>query len=373
MIKIQELIWEIDSLEKHTISDGAAILIEHIIFKYQKNGINVKPKYQRIFRWDKEQKSKLIESLLLWIPLPSFFVAEDQDGKREIVDWLQRISTILEFIWDKGFIKQLPEKRDNSIEGGLEEWQYLKNLKWITWNTLPEKYKNRILNSKIYVSIIKNTWDIKAKFELFQRLNTLGTELSSQESRNCLLVDKNEKIYDKILFLSETKEFSDMIANVKDEKKKAKQDMELVLRYIALKNTEAQSNISIWDLIDDLVFKLTWIESKYYKSMVFDIDNESNIFLKTFKFIHSLNTKAFDKKWKNQLIYPLFDTIATWIWYNIEKWNIDPSSADHIKTIKAKIETIQSNSKYISWTRSWQTSEMKLKFARNFWKEYFKI
>jgi hypothetical protein len=160
----------------------------------------------------KEQKSKFIESLLLWIPLPSIFVAEDENGRWELVDWLQRISTILEFSQNERFLENYIKNNESILEW-LEWGQYLKDLEWVTWNNLPEKYQNRILDTKIYVWIIKNTWDVKAKFELFQRLNTWWTKLSNQEVRNCLLVDKKEEIYNKIEEISKDLNFNILIDN----------------------------------------------------------------------------------------------------------------------------------------------------------------
>lgn len=105
MSNIEKLEKEITNLEKNTISDWAPVLIEHLILKYDKYKLDIKPEYQRVFRWNKEQKSKFIESLLLWIPLPSIFVAEDENWKWELVDWLQRVSTILEFSNNEIFLK----------------------------------------------------------------------------------------------------------------------------------------------------------------------------------------------------------------------------------------------------------------------------
>jgi len=375
MNNLEKLKEEITSLEKNTISDWTPVLIEHLVMKYDKEKLNIKPKYQRVFRWTKEQKSKFIESLLLWIPLPSIFVAEDEDWRWELVDWLQRISTILEFSQNKFFLEKYIKTKD-SILSWLESWQYLKELDWITWDKLQEKYQNRILDTKIYVWIIKNTWDIKAKFELFQRLNTWGTKLSNQEVRNCLLVDKKEEIYNEIEKISRYDIFQKLIDNVKLEKIVAEENMELVLRCIALQNITIEQNIKIEKLIDDFIYKLIWLDSSVFEKTI-EIDNDIDSFKKMITLIDEIDNRAFNKMnddntRKKHFIYPLYDTISSWIAYNIKKWNINIENKDDKEKISEKLTNIQKNNSYINWVTTW-SSLMRLKFASKFWKDYFNL
>ena len=78
-------------------TDGYSISIGELTNMYTEGELIISPDYQRLFRWDLRQKSQLIESILIGIPLPSIFVAQDNQGRWEIVDGLQRISTLLEF------------------------------------------------------------------------------------------------------------------------------------------------------------------------------------------------------------------------------------------------------------------------------------
>lgn len=363
---------EISKLEKNTISDGTFSLIEHLIYKFDKWNLDIKPNYQRIFRRTKEQKTKLIESLILWIPLPWFFVAEDVNWNREVVDWLQRIATILEFTWNQRFKEKYWDIFDFSLKDGLDSWEYLTWLEGISRDILPEKYKNRILNNKIYIWILRNTWDIKAKFELFQRINTLWSPLSPQEARNCFLTDKDDKFYEELKLMSNYPSFLSLISDIKKWEIMKEANMELALRYIALKNISLSNNtLNISLLIDNIMFSLVWEKNKIFSWV--NKENEFLIFKKTFDFIWWLNAKSFNKSSKKQFIYPLFDTVSSWIWYNIWIWNIDVNNKEHKKTIKERIETIQDNDKYKEWTWTGKTSNMKLKFASIFWKDYFKI
>jgi hypothetical protein len=77
-------------------SEGYPMSIGELTNLYRDGELNVRPEFQRFFRWTNTQKSRLVESLLLGIPLPSIFVAQTADGRWELVDGLQRVSTILQ-------------------------------------------------------------------------------------------------------------------------------------------------------------------------------------------------------------------------------------------------------------------------------------
>jgi uncharacterized protein with ParB-like and HNH nuclease domain len=89
---------EIEKAQRLVKTDAYQVSIGEIINMYKDGELVIDPDFQRLFRWEIGQKSKLIESLLLGIPLPSIFVFEKEDSKWELIDGLQRISTILEFM-----------------------------------------------------------------------------------------------------------------------------------------------------------------------------------------------------------------------------------------------------------------------------------
>ena len=78
-------------------SDGYPMSIGEIMNLYRDGELDIHPEFQRYYRWSDEQKSRLIESLLLGIPIPSIFVSQREDGVWDVIDGLQRLSTILEF------------------------------------------------------------------------------------------------------------------------------------------------------------------------------------------------------------------------------------------------------------------------------------
>jgi hypothetical protein len=89
---------EIVKAQRQVRTDAYQMSIGEVVNMYENREIIIDPEFQRFFRWEISQKSKLIESLLLGIPLPSIFVFEREDSKWELIDGLQRVSTILEFM-----------------------------------------------------------------------------------------------------------------------------------------------------------------------------------------------------------------------------------------------------------------------------------
>jgi uncharacterized protein with ParB-like and HNH nuclease domain len=108
---------EIESAQRKVKTDAYQMSIGEIVNMYKDDELVINPDFQRLFRWEVGQKAKLIESVLLGIPIPSIFVFETDDGKWELIDGLQRISTILEFM---GLLKD-PENRDAPILTGGDQ------------------------------------------------------------------------------------------------------------------------------------------------------------------------------------------------------------------------------------------------------------
>ena len=96
---------EISEERNRLSSDRMDISFGELINLYKNNELIIKPEYQRLFRWNNKQKTALIESILLGIPIPPIFVAEDNNGVWELVDGLQRVSTFISFFGelDKDF------------------------------------------------------------------------------------------------------------------------------------------------------------------------------------------------------------------------------------------------------------------------------
>lgn len=125
---IKMLLDEIDIAQRNVRTDAFQMSIGELVNLYEDGDIIIAPEFQRLFRWDIGQKSKLIESLLLGIPLPSIFVYELDNGKWELVDGLQRLSSILEFM---GKLKD--DHCTVLTPSILEATKYLPSLHNIVW------------------------------------------------------------------------------------------------------------------------------------------------------------------------------------------------------------------------------------------------
>lgn len=137
--------------------------------------IEMAPDFQRNFIWDETRQSRLIESLLLGLPLPSIYLSQYDDGRLTIVDGLQRIMTIRRFLDDKLKLSNL---------------EYLEDCNGMNYSLLKEHYSplrmRRFGQTQIMCFVIDYRSPNKLKFDLFRRLNTGGKPLNNQEIRNCL-------------------------------------------------------------------------------------------------------------------------------------------------------------------------------------------
>ena len=191
---------EIENAQRQVRTDAYQMSIGEIVSMYDEGEIIIAPEFQRLFRWDIGQKSKLFESLLLGIPLPPIFVYELENGKWELVDGLQRLSTILEFM---GKLKN--ENGEAVTPSILESTKYLPSLHNTVWEKseniasvaeedqeeLDKSLQLAIRRSRIGLEILKRPSDSKTKFDLFQRLNSGGTQANPQELRNCVMLMVN--------------------------------------------------------------------------------------------------------------------------------------------------------------------------------------
>ncbi|MGK4118232.1 DUF262 domain-containing protein [Lysinibacillus capsici] len=219
---------------------------------YKEGDIDIFPQYQRYFRWNIKQKSNLIESILLGIPIPPIFVSQDGDGKWDLIDGLQRLSTILEFM---GILR----KNDDELydPSCLVETRFLTNLKDITWLSLEESIRRTFKRSKLSFIIVDSTVNPKAKYEMFQRLNTNNSELKPQEIRNCLMVMINPQFFGLVNNLAEDENYKIITNKLTDKQKEEQIDKELLIRFLIgsnanLENLDVQQEISEY-LTNELV------------------------------------------------------------------------------------------------------------------------
>lgn len=246
---------EIVEKRKSVVSDMLNFSVGEIVNLYRDEEIDLEPAFQRLFRWSEEQQTKFIESLLLGYPVPAIFVYQKEDAIWEVIDGVQRISTILNFM---GLLKNT----SNSIPLVLKEGDLLKKLENKCWD---EKVYNNLLSNKIFyaksgidfdelcpldrataidlkraripVIILSNKSIEISKLELFKRLNSGGSHLSPQEIRNALIYMTNIEKFNLIESYSKDEKFRSVI-KLDENGEKLSFDMEVITRYLILKNID---------------------------------------------------------------------------------------------------------------------------------------
>ncbi len=189
--------------------------VDSLMKRLKYDEIDMNPDFQRKAGiWSTGRKSRLIESLLLNIPLPVFYVASDADGNWIVVDGLQRLTALNLFIREKAF--------------ALEDLEFLTQFNGDSFDDLPRAMQRRILESEPVFHIIQPGSPKAVTRTIFKRINTSGMPLSAQEIRNALYQGTATKF---IKELANSDEFLRATGgSIKDDRMA---DRECVLRYLA--------------------------------------------------------------------------------------------------------------------------------------------
>lgn len=208
--------------------------------------IELSPDFQRNFVWDKTRQSKLIESILLGLPLPSIYLSQYEDGRLTIVDGLQRITTIKKFIENELVLHNLEYlvdcngKKYNQLEGVLSPLRLRK-----------------FGQTQVMCFVIDYRSPSKLKYDLFRRLNTGGKPLNNQEIRNCLSLPKVQNVL-KVMVESD----SFILATNRSVSDNRMEAREAALRFIyfydqyILSNSVGKYNGDMESTLDDFIDEL---------------------------------------------------------------------------------------------------------------------
>lgn len=288
-----ELQKDIQKARKSVHTDGYSMSIGELVNLYDDKEMDIRPEFQRLFRWNTEQKSKFIESILLGIPLPSIFVSQREDGIWEVVDGLQRLSTILQFM---GKLR----KNENELFEPLKlvATKYLPSLEGMMWQNTqnPEKELDSLTKltfkrEKMDIKIIKKESESDTKLELFQRLNSNGSNLSDQEIRNVILLMENAKAQHWIEELAQYSSFKETTP-ISEKQESEAFNLELLIRYFSLRNLEKHK--TILEKNRDIDPYLDEMASNMFSG--FNFTDEEDLFKKVFLvFDNVFGSNAFKK------------------------------------------------------------------------------
>lgn len=342
---------EIVAKKNEISTDGYPMSIGEIANLYRDKEIDIHPEFQRFFRWSILQKTKLIESILLGIPIPSVFVSQREDGVWDVVDGLQRLSTIFEFM---GILR---DENDNLLPPSqLVKTEYLPSLENKFWDkndtpldSFTSAQRIAFKREKLDLKIVKKESGENVKYELFQRLNTLGSKLSDQEVRNCLLVMINKEFYNWLRELSINEDFLNVLS-LPDRMIDEQYNMELALRFIIFKNIDVTEIKTTQDLGAFITEKMI----EYTADGQLDMDEEKSIFDRTFAFLNSSTAEYTFKRYnpekdrfEGKFLLSAFESIGIGTGSNIE--TLENKTTEEFK---AKLKELWGNTTFSAKTGS---------------------
>jgi hypothetical protein len=213
---------------EHIDIDTRTTTVDLLLSRLRNEMIDLAPDFQRKAGiWTDGKQSRLIESLLLRIPIPSFYAAENKDGSWAIVDGIQRLTSIARFL-EPQTVGADPLKLT-----GLE---YLRNFEQAGFADLSGKLQIRLRETEVVVHVIRRGTPEPVMFNVFARINTGGEPLTRQEIRHALIPGRARTL---LAELATTKEFREATGHSVVGDRMA--DREMVLRFLAFRMTSPQA------------------------------------------------------------------------------------------------------------------------------------
>ncbi len=309
---------EIQAARKKVVTDGYEMSLGELISLYRSDELKIDPVFQRLFRWDDERKTRFIESILLGIPFPPIFVYQDKNGIWELIDGLQRLSTVFQLTGDL--------KGERAEEVGvliLNGTQFLPSLNGKRWTESAEGAEDgigqvlqiEIKRARVRVEILKSESDVTAKFELFQRLNTGGAALTEQEVRNSIAVSVNPIFYDWLIARASEAAFV-TTTDQTEVALEAQAGVELALRFFAFRSVPYRPGLDVHEYLDQALLHMA-------TNANFNMAEEGEVFGRTFRFLNdALGQRAF-KRWNGsafagKFLMSVFEVLATGVSRNVD-------------------------------------------------------
>ena len=223
IIKIQE---QLDKNRRSVSFDSYDLSVRQLYDMVSEKDIDIAPDYQRHFIWDDERQSQLIESIFLGIPVPSLFMATNKDSTWEVIDGLQRLTTIVNFIGTDDTIRSINSATKKLKLTGLEK---LSSFNGLYFENLPKSIQLGFQTRPIRITVLNDRSDFNVRYDLFERLNTGGVTLHPQEIRNCVFVGEFNEFIKECAVNSD---FRNVVKVTKNAEKTGNFE-ELVLKFFA--------------------------------------------------------------------------------------------------------------------------------------------
>jgi len=345
-----------------------------LLDQFKKHDISIDPLYQRAFRWTMDQQTQYLESLLLSIPTQPIFLAETEDAKFEVIDGLQRFSSVLKFFASEVFEEEgaeaygvnLENPRDNnvSIPSQLTVAPILEGLEGLTLDSMPETLVRTLRYARIQVILIQRKSSELAKYHVFMRLNRAGTTLSNQEIRNCSARLFRSAFADVLMDLAND---ADVISALRlsDADRRAMGVQESILRLIAFSNFEPETQ-RIDEFLDRAMYLAASGKFNFTSKM-------KSAVLKTFELISEAypNGEAFRFQkggiFKGAFSTNLFDIVACGVYQNLR--SVEAAGA---KALRSKIFKMHSVDEAIALTGAGSNTKAKMLGRVEFGRRWFR-
>lgn len=344
-------------------TDRMDVSFGELINMYINSELIIRPEYQRLYRWTDEQKTALIESILLSIPIPPIFVSENKDGIWELIDGLQRVSTIISFFGKlKEDLKKVKIKKfyddntseiaDDTLKGLGNDWKLLEgsllpSLKEFDNKTLPTKYLINIKRAVCRVEIIRGESNIDMKYEIFKRLNSGGSKAKPQEIRNAIYRGANSSFYELLLNLSNNSTFK-KLTNLSKPKLLELYDQELVLRFIAYFENVANINENTENYLNNFM-------ENAVKNPDFKTEKYKTIFTNAMNKLEELGDDTVFKSSRNQFVPSEYEGITIALSQNFDKYK------NNVDLIRSKINELKSDEEFKRFSGTASNSKTRIK------------
>ncbi len=344
-----ELILALESKVEKVHTQSLDLSFNELLDMFKDGELDINPDYQRLFRWSQGAQSRFIESLLLEMPVPPIYVVEDENGKYQLIDGLQRFSSYLHL---RGEL-DAPHLNDPIKKGDylkLQECDIVEDLNGLFFDDFPTALKIRLKRAFVRVEVVRKGSDNKFRYHMFKRLNTGGEALTSQQLRNCTIRMLDSKFIDFIIRLSKKEDFEVCTAKISEQQKLGAFDQELVIRYLALKNYKHRFVHDVADFLTEYTEKVTDPEEN---QVVFDYPAEEVAFDKTFAILRKcLGDKSFGR-WGRQDIQSNFSVYhfeAICVGLQPYLGKVDILNDLHVVLLKAKLTEIKSDPGFVNFT-----------------------
>ncbi|MDR1759422.1 MAG: DUF262 domain-containing protein [Fibrobacter sp.] len=317
--------------------------------------ILIDPDFQRNFVWSYVQKSELIESILMGIPLPVIYLFEQADGKKQVVDGRQRLTSIFSFMNNEFALTELKILNDESTK---------------KFEKLNPLLQAKIEDYQIQAYLIKPPTPERIKFDIFDRVNRSGTQLNHQEMRNALHQGKSTRL---IKELAETLEFKEATGNaITDKRMKGRY---IIIRFLSfymlqmgwLKEEKIEYKSDIDDFLSKTMMYINAMTDEYIQEL-------RDTFLKAMKRSYRILgsdgfrfTKRTDEGNRRPINMALFEALTYLFTHDF----IDSAKPENLKTEIESLKTKFDNQGFSQQVDSSTKVEERFAGVSRFVKEYY--